>query len=177
MKKIIYTCPDGGMAIVHPATDQRLVTPYVDGLRLGTIPFERLRPHWESGGTFEWAETEDEFIQRVIAHSVPPDAINVQVIDAAEIPGDRTFRNAWQQDGINISHNLVKAKAIAHAKRREDRAAEFALLDIEATIPATAAQAEAARGAVRLKYAAMQVAIDAATTPEALKALLQGGAG
>jgi hypothetical protein len=68
--------------------------------------------------------------------------------------------------------NIDKAKAIAHEKRRQDRAKEFAPLDIKATIPSEAAAAEAARQAIREKYAAMQTAIDAATTPEEIKAVM-----
>ena len=71
-----------------------------------------------------------------------------------------------------VSVNLTKAKGIAHDKRRAKRAAEFAPLDIEATIPAKAAQAEAARAAIRAKYDAMQVEIDGVTTVEALKAIV-----
>ena len=42
-----------------------------------------------------------------------------------------------------IRINLDKAKAIAHDRRRTARAREFAPLDVEATIPAKAAAAEA----------------------------------
>jgi hypothetical protein len=65
-----------------------------------------------------------------------------------------------------------KAKEIAHDKRRAARTAEFAPLDIKATIPSEAAAAEAARQAIRDKYAAMQSQMDAAITVEELKALL-----
>ena len=68
--------------------------------------------------------------------------------------------------------NIDKAKAIVHDKRRAARSAEFAPLDVEATIPAKAAQAEAKRQVIRDKYDAMQVAIDAAADVAALKALL-----
>ena len=68
--------------------------------------------------------------------------------------------------------DLNKAKEIAHDKRRAARAAEFAPLDIKATIPSEAAAAEAARQAIRDKYAAMQIAINAATTIKKLKAVL-----
>jgi predicted nucleic acid-binding Zn-ribbon protein len=68
--------------------------------------------------------------------------------------------------------DLNKAKEIAHDKRRAARTAEFAPLDIKATIPSEAAAAEAARQAIRDKYAAMQSQMDAATTVEELKALL-----
>ena len=71
-----------------------------------------------------------------------------------------------------ITINIDKAKAIAHDKRREARSAEFAPLDIKATIPSEATAAEAARAAVRAKYAAMQTAIDAATTTEQIKAVM-----
>jgi hypothetical protein len=71
---------------------------------------------------------------------------------------------------MGIGINLNKAKDIAHDVRRAKRAEEFAPLDIKATIPAEATVAEAARQAVREKYAAMQDAIDAAATPEEIKA-------
>ena len=69
-----------------------------------------------------------------------------------------------------ITINLDKAKAIAHDKRRQARSAEFAPLDIKATIPSEAVAAEAARALVRTKYATMQAEIDAATTINALTA-------
>jgi hypothetical protein len=61
-----------------------------------------------------------------------------------------------------ITVNIDKAKAIAHDKRRAARAAEFAPLDIKATIPSEAVAAEAARQAVRDKYAVIQSDIDSA---------------
>ena len=69
-----------------------------------------------------------------------------------------------------ITINLDKAKAIAHDKRRKARSAEFAPLDIKATIPSEAVAAEAARAVIRTKYATMQAEIDAATTINALTA-------
>ena len=69
-----------------------------------------------------------------------------------------------------ITINITKAKAIAHSARRNARLAEFAPLDIKATIPSEAVAAEAARQLVRDKYSAMQTAIDAATTAAEIKA-------
>lgn len=71
-----------------------------------------------------------------------------------------------------IRINIEKAKNIAHDVRRAKRAEEFAPLDIKATIPAEAAAAEAARQAIREKYADMQVAIDQAATPDELKEII-----
>jgi hypothetical protein len=68
-----------------------------------------------------------------------------------------------------IRINLDKAKAIAHDERRAARAKEFAPHDevIAKQIPgASAAEAESARIAIREKYAAIQVNIDAALSPE-----------
>jgi len=73
-----------------------------------------------------------------------------------------------------ISINIDRAKAIGHDMRRASRAQEFAPLDIKATIPAEAAQAEAERQAIRAKYAAIQAAIDAAATADEIKAALEG---
>ena len=71
-----------------------------------------------------------------------------------------------------ITINITKAKDIAHDKRREARSAEFAPLDIKATIPSEATAAEAARQAVRDKYANMQTAIESASTVDEIKAAM-----
>lgn len=74
---------------------------------------------------------------------------------------------------INI--NMNKAKDIAHEIRRAVRAEKFAPLDIKATIPSEAEQAEAERQAIREADAVLQTQMDSATTPEELKALLPEG--
>ena len=74
-----------------------------------------------------------------------------------------------------ISINMTKAKEIAHATRRAARAAEFEPHDaiIMKQIPGVdAAAAEAARQAIRDKYAALQAQMDAAQTPDQLKSLI-----
>jgi hypothetical protein len=71
-----------------------------------------------------------------------------------------------------IRVNLDKAKSIGHDIRRAERAKEFAPLDIKATIPSEAAAAEAARQAIRDKYAAIQSEIDAAQSPDQIKMAL-----
>lgn len=74
-----------------------------------------------------------------------------------------------------ITININKAKTIAHDMRRASRETEFAPHDavIAKQIPGAATQeAEVTRQAIRDKYAAIQVQIDAAVTPEQLKAAL-----
>jgi hypothetical protein len=74
---------------------------------------------------------------------------------------------------MGIVIDLTKAKAITHDARRVARAAEFAPLDVKATIPSEAEAAEAARAVVRTKYADMQTAVDAAADVAALKTIME----
>ena len=143
MRKILFTNTDGSLSLVHPVCN--------------TI-----------GETL----TTDAEIEQRAWNKLPVDAINPVFVDKSVIPTDRTFRNAWEHGGDSVIQNITKAKNIAHNKRRQARSAEFAPLDIKATIPSEAAAAEAARQAVRDKYAAMQTAIDAATTTEQIKAAM-----
>ena len=71
-----------------------------------------------------------------------------------------------------IRINMDKAKAIAHDRRRAVRAAEFAPLDVEATIPAKAAAAEVKRQAIRDKYAGLQNQIDGCASVDSLKRIV-----
>lgn len=72
-----------------------------------------------------------------------------------------------------ITINLDKAKDITHEARRAARSAEFAPLDIKATIPSEAVAAEAARAAIRTKYAEMQAAVDGSTEVASLKTIME----
>lgn len=76
-----------------------------------------------------------------------------------------------------ITINVDKAKAVAHNMRRAAREEEFKPYDdvIAKQIPGQMEGAEAARQAVRDKYAAMQTAIDAATTTDEIKAAMPQG--
>jgi len=77
---------------------------------------------------------------------------------------------------MSIIVNLDKAKAIAHDLRRQQRALEFAPLDqvIAARIPGTDPEViEEMREAIREKYADIQIAINAAETPDEIKAAIQ----
>jgi hypothetical protein len=75
--------------------------------------------------------------------------------------------------GMGIVIDLTKAKAITHDARRVARAAEFAPLDVKASIPSEAVAAEEARAVIRAKYADMQAAVDAAADVAALKTIME----
>lgn len=110
-------------------------------------------------------------VEQIAAKDCPAGAA-FEIVDAADIPADRTFRDAWEKSGRAVVHNMDKAKAIGHTMRRATRAAEFAPLDVEATIPALAAKAEEKRAAIRARYDKVQADIDAAANVDAIKAAL-----
>ena len=70
--------------------------------------------------------------------------------------------------------DLTKAKNIGHDMRRAARAEEFKPYDeaIAKQIPGQVEGAETARQAIREKYATIQINIDAAATPDEIKAAL-----
>jgi hypothetical protein len=77
---------------------------------------------------------------------------------------------------MSIIVNLDKAKAIAHDLRRQQRAVAFAPLDqvITVRIPGTDPEViEKQREAIREKYADIQIAINAAKTPDEIKAAIE----
>lgn len=71
-----------------------------------------------------------------------------------------------------IQVDMLKAKEIAHEKRRAARVIEFAPLDVQVTIPAMAEQAEAKRAEIRDKYNEIQVQIDEANSVDSLKNII-----
>jgi hypothetical protein len=104
-------------------------------------------------------------IEEVAKKDVPA-GVPYRIVNDDEVPSDRTFRNAWTD---TLTVDMPKAQEITQEARRAARSAEFAPLDIKATIPSEAAAAEEARAAIRTKYEDMQAAIKAATDVTALK--------
>ena len=128
------------------------------------------------GGVSVIVPTGELPIEEVAAKDVPAGA-TFEIVTTDEVPSDRTFRGAWVMGDCCIDHDLDKCKAIGHDKRRAARATEFAPLDevIAKQIPGVdAVAAEEARQVIRDKYAEVQDAIDAAETPDAIKAALGG---
>jgi hypothetical protein len=105
-----------------------------------------------------------------------PEGVSYEIVSTDDIPSDRFFRGAWVANGAAIEVDLPKAKSIGHDLRRQQRADEFAPHDevITKQIPGKdAAQAEAKRQEIRDKYNEVQDAIDAAESPEEIKAALE----
>lgn len=132
----------------------------------------------ESGGVSVIVPTGELPIEEVAKKDVPA-GVSYEIVSVDDIPSDRTFRNAWKLGDCCVEHDIDKCKELAHDKRRFKRAEEFAPYDevIMKQIPGVdAVEAEAKRQEIRDKYAAVQDAIDAAESPEEIKAALEGDA-
>ncbi len=129
----------------------------------------------QEGGVSVIIPTGELSIEEVAVKDVP-EGVAYEIVEDDAIPSDRYFRGAWVLGDCCIEHDLDQCKDIAHDMRRAKRAEEFAPHDevIMKQIPgADAEAAEAARQEIRDKYAAVQDAIDAAATPEDIKAALE----
>ena len=131
----------------------------------------------ETGGVSVIIPAPGATLEQVI--KAVPTGAHYEVVDADAIPSDRTFRNAWYHDTTpepqKVGVDIVKAQDIAHEKRRAKRAEEFAPHDevIMKQIPGVdAAEAEAARTAIRAKHDAIQAEIDAAADHSELKTII-----
>jgi len=128
----------------------------------------------ETGGVSIIIPTGELPIEKVAAKDVP-EGVPYEIVSEADIPSDRTFRNAWVMGDCCVEHDLDKCKALGHDIRRQQRAEEFKPYDdvIAKQIPgADAVAAEEVRAAIREKYELMQDEIDLAATPDEIKAVL-----
>jgi hypothetical protein len=129
----------------------------------------------ESGGVSVIIPTGELSIEEVAAKDVP-EGVAYEIVEDDAIPSDRTFRGAWVMGDCCVEHDLEKCKEIGHDKRRQQRAEEFAPYDevIAKQIPGQDMEAaEDAREEIRIKYAQVQEQIDAAATPDEIKAALE----
>jgi hypothetical protein len=102
MRKIIYTRPDGGVSVVSPAKN-------VDD----PLQF-----------------SEEDRINRAML-LLPPEATNVQVVDEASLPKDRTFRNGWKQNGAAVEHDIEKCRELHKEHLRRVRSPLLEELDVQ----------------------------------------------
>lgn len=141
---------DGGLSIMQFVTK---------GLLNESVVFER--------------EASDENIADEIAKA-QIDAVEWRRIGPDEVPADRTFRNAWKDDGKALGVDLPKARDIHRERLRTLRAPLLTALDAEFQRsykdPAAMDAIEAKKQALRDVTA--DPAIEAAKTPEDLKAVL-----
>lgn len=95
-------------------------------------------------------------------------------VTEAEIPTDRTFRNAWTDEG-SLTVDMKKAREIHRAALRSSRSPKLAALDVEYQRADEVGDARAKALIVQRKNELRAVTdipeIEAADTPEALKAV------
>lgn len=113
-------------------------------------------------------ETEDEFLTRAWESHIPEGGVLIGIMDAAAVPTDRTFRNAWKGD---LSVDMPGAREIWRKKMREVRAPLFKVLDEKMSRaykdPVLQDQIEVERQ--RLRDVTIEPGIDQANTPDDLK--------
>lgn len=141
MRKVIYSSPDGGLCVVHPVRNTIGETIMTD------------------------ADIEQRAWDRL-----PDDAINPQFVEADTVPTDRTFRNAWENNG-GIKVNMTKAKDITKDRLRAERKPLLEAQDVlfQRALETGASTAEIVKEKQRLRDITEQV--DALTSLDELKAL------
>lgn len=87
---------------------------------------------WEDQGQGRWRrEPTDENVSCEIARVPLLKAVGYRRIADADLPADRTFRDAWEDDGGAIRHNMQKAREIHRGHLRVAREPVLAALDVE----------------------------------------------
>ena len=147
MRKIIFTRPDGGLSVVHPVRNTYLTPEELDDAQIEQRAWDKL----------------------------PKDAINPRWADAAEIPADRAFRNAWEDSGT-VSVNMPKARNLHREKLRGLRKPKMDALDV-AYMRADELGDAVLKAEITVKKQALRnvtadPAIEAAPTPEELEAVI-----
>ena len=109
-KRIIYSTPEGGVAVIIPAPEARrqvLVSEAVFEIHL--MPATEDQPEHEERRIIVpavyRAETDDEFAMAVALKDVPA-GVPFKILDVSEIPEDRTFRAAWEADPATLSDGV-----------------------------------------------------------------------
>ena len=116
----------------------------------------------------------------VIEHEVRKqfgsDAVSWRIVDDADVPAERDFRNAVRDDGKKLHHDIGRARGIVRDRIREKRARELAALDAQwMRATGTGDKAEAKRiedERRRWRDAPADPRIDAAGSVDDLRALL-----
>jgi hypothetical protein len=177
MKVIVYTRADGGTCVCRPLEGARLVSAVVIGEERRALdaprPVDTVFRGWPVDGVSAvWAETEDEFVARIAAKDVPADATAVRVVDAAALPADRTFRDAWTLAANGIEHDMEKCRAIHRDRLRARRAPLLQKLDVDYMRALEKGQSTSAIVAKKqaLRDAPAFAAIDSARTVDELVA-------
>ncbi len=100
-------------------------------------------------------------------------ATDAEIVEDSVIPSDWTFRNAWVKVASVIDTDMVRAREIWRGVIREARDPKLAALDVEfqRCVEENVDTTEVVQQKQELRDAPQDPAIDAAQTPEELKAV------
>lgn len=129
---------------------------------------------WEDRGRGVWRrEPTDANVAQEIARVPDLRAVSYRRIADAEIPPDRSFRDALVDDGTTLHHDIPKAREIHRQRLRVARAPVLADLDVEYQRADEKGDKAAKARVVKLKQELRDITahpgIDAAQTTEELK--------
>lgn len=154
--RIVYTNSEGMVCVVHAAPRESIEQ---DFRRALDDP--------------EYQLSDATYRTHVLSRSIPLDASNI--VETDDIPTDRTFRNAWKQDGRKIIHDMDKCREIHRDRLRAARAPMLAALDVEYQRADEASDGQKKKDVAARKQALRDVTshpdIDAAQTVDDLKAV------
>lgn len=166
---IAITVPNSPVAIMHFITTGR-----GDFLPNGAVWLDQASGWWKRPVT-------DTLIREQIARAFsdrPALPTVYRIITAADIPADRTYRNALGDDGKALKHDMVKARNLHRDYLRQAREPLLQALDVEAMRADEVGDAKKKADAIKRKQALREITnhpdIEAAQDVVALKAVTLG---
>ena len=173
---IAITMTNGTVTVMTFITESRSPT-----LPVGAIWLNHSTRVWRRAPTDEniAAELRKAFPVKNQVGIAKPQPVKWTIVEASDLPKDRTYRNAWRHDGQRFTHDMDHARKIHMEHIRHARTEHLGKLDREwmratgqgdATL---AAAIEAERQVLR--DIPLTLPLGTATTPEELKALWPEG--
>jgi len=130
---------------------------------------------WFDVGQGVWSRPARESLVADEVKRALPDYLAWHRVEEADIPADRTYRDAWHHDGKRIAHDMPKARELHRQMLRHARASALPELDGQ-WMRAQGQGKEAESDAIearrqRLRDAPADPRIEAAQTTDDLKAI------
>ena len=172
MSHIVWSRPDGGVSITSLSAEALKMMAWARANQTSSDVVVLQRVSWIK---YNVGLDEHEH-EAVLKRKAPQTASFVCIGHDLLVPQDKTFSGAWVISGGVIVHDMTKCRAIHKDRIRALRKPKFEYWDAEwmkftaKNDPALAANAEAKRQ--ELRDAPTYPAIEAATTPEELKAAI-----
>lgn len=123
---VAITMDDGSLAVLAFMTQGRSPT-----LPWGAVWSDQAAGHWDRPAT-------DANLLAEITKAFPavdqlgrpkPQPVRYKIVGAADLPQDRTYRNAWTHDGDKFDHDMARARQLHLDRVRKYRALELDRLD------------------------------------------------